>query len=47
MGDLPDDRTIPPVLEEVQKQVKSLRDDLKKKLQVLPTTLDNQKKIIK
>ncbi|KAL5471586.1 hypothetical protein EMCRGX_G029713 [Ephydatia muelleri] len=35
------------VLEEVQKQVKSLRDDLKKKLQVLPTTLDNQKKIIK
>eukprot|EP00731_Ephydatia_muelleri_P020299 Em0013g26a len=35
------------LLEEVQKQVKSLRDDLKKKLQVLPTTLDNQKKIIK
>ena len=37
----------PSVLEEVEKQVRSLRDDLRKKLLVLPSTLDHQKKFIK
>ena len=36
-----------PVLEEVENQIRKLREDLKKKLFVLPSTLEEQRKLIK
>ena len=35
------------VLEEVEKQLSKFRDDLRKKLLKLPSTLEEQKKLIK
>lgn len=35
------------VLEEVEKQIANFREDLKQQLLILPSTLDQQKKLIK
>ena len=37
----------PLVLEEVENQIRKLREDLRKKLHMLPSTLEEQKKLIK